>query len=80
MLMIGSCILCIVLDVTDICGLEYCITLLKVTEPLEDRMEQALFSPPLSKQRVDYAVEHIKRSGATTLVPVQFTLSQLKTV
>ncbi|KAI3412314.1 uncharacterized protein J3R85_017499 [Psidium guajava] len=53
---------------SNICGLEYCITLLKITEPLEDRMEQALFSPPLSKQRVDYAVEHIKKSGATTLV------------
>ncbi|KAF8028801.1 hypothetical protein BT93_E1455 [Corymbia citriodora subsp. variegata] len=53
---------------SNICRLEYCITLLKVTEPLEDRMEQALFSPPLSKQRVEYAVEHIKKSDATTLV------------
>lgn len=53
---------------SNICRLEYCITLLKVSEPLEDRMEQALFSPPLSKQRVEYAVEHIKKSDATTLV------------
>ncbi|XP_048337529.2 small RNA 2'-O-methyltransferase [Ziziphus jujuba] len=50
------------------CCLEYTITLLRVTEPLEDRMEQALFSPPLSKQRVGFAVQHIKESGATTLV------------
>ncbi|KAM3748851.1 hypothetical protein ACB098_05G139000 [Castanea mollissima] len=50
------------------CCLEYSIRLLQVTEPLEDRMEQALFSPPLSKQRVEYAVQHIKESGATTLV------------
>ncbi|PQQ21239.1 small RNA 2-O-methyltransferase [Prunus yedoensis var. nudiflora] len=50
------------------CFLEYTITLLRVTEPLEDRMEQALFSPPLSKQRVEYAVQSIKESCATTLV------------
>ena len=29
--------------------LEYTIRLLRVAEPMEDRMEQALFSPPLSK-------------------------------
>ncbi|XP_041023719.1 small RNA 2'-O-methyltransferase-like isoform X1 [Juglans microcarpa x Juglans regia] len=50
------------------CYLEYSVTLLRVTEPLEDRMEQALFSPPLSKQRVEYAVKHIRESCATTLV------------
>lgn len=50
------------------CCLEYSITLLRVTEPLEDRMEQAFFSPPLSKQRVEYAVQHIKETRATTLV------------
>ncbi|KAF8408765.1 hypothetical protein HHK36_004834 [Tetracentron sinense] len=50
------------------CYLEYSITLLRVTEPLEDRMEQALFSPPLSKQRVEYALRHINESCATTLV------------
>ncbi|KAF3450281.1 hypothetical protein FNV43_RR06361 [Rhamnella rubrinervis] len=50
------------------CFLEYIVTLLQVTEPLEDRMEQALFSPPLSKQRVGYAVQHIQESCATTLV------------
>ncbi|KAK9267391.1 hypothetical protein L1049_009816 [Liquidambar formosana] len=50
------------------CYLEYSITLLRVTEPLEDRMEQALFSPPLSKQRVELALQHIRESGATTLI------------
>ncbi|KAM5587448.1 small RNA 2'-O-methyltransferase-like [Rosa sericea] len=50
------------------CCLEYTIRLLRVTEPLEDRMEQALFSPPLAKQRVEYAVQSIKESCATTLV------------
>ncbi|XWS11515.1 hypothetical protein CRYUN_Cryun37aG0004700 [Craigia yunnanensis] len=50
------------------CCLEYSIILLRVTEPPEDRMEQALFSPPLSKQRVEYAVQHIKKSCATSLV------------
>lgn len=53
---------------SETCCLEYTITLLRVTEPLEDRMEQALFSPPLSKQRVEYAVQSIKESCATTLV------------
>lgn len=52
------------------CSLECTTTLLRVTEPLEDRMEQALFSPPLSKQRVDYAVQHIKESCASSLVCV----------
>ncbi|GMN54677.1 hypothetical protein TIFTF001_023794 [Ficus carica] len=50
------------------CSLQYTITLIRVTEPLEDRMEQALFSPPLSKQRVEYALQHIKQSCATNLV------------
>lgn len=50
------------------CKLEYCVTLLQVTEPLEDQMEQALFSPPLSKQRVEFAVRHIKESSAASLV------------
>lgn len=50
------------------CSLEYCITMLRMTEPLEDRMEQALFSPPLSKQRVEYAVHHIRDTCASTLV------------
>ncbi|KAA8519342.1 hypothetical protein F0562_013598 [Nyssa sinensis] len=50
------------------CSLECCITLLRVMEPLEDRMEQALFSPPLSKQRVEHALQHIKESCATSLV------------
>ncbi|KAI3741438.1 hypothetical protein L1987_59111 [Smallanthus sonchifolius] len=50
------------------CSLEYSTTLLRVTEPLEDRMEKAFFSPSLSKQRVNYAVQHIKESSATFLV------------
>ncbi|XP_051136154.1 small RNA 2'-O-methyltransferase isoform X2 [Andrographis paniculata] len=50
------------------CKLEYCVTLLRVTEPLEERMEQALFSPPLSKQRVEFAVKQIKESSALSLV------------
>ncbi|KAF9599919.1 hypothetical protein IFM89_001865 [Coptis chinensis] len=50
------------------CCLEYSVNLVRVTEPLEDRMEQALFNPPLSKQRVEYALKHINESGATTLV------------
>ncbi|KAL3612891.1 hypothetical protein D5086_003911 [Populus alba] len=53
---------------SEVCCLEYHVTLLRVTEPPEERMEQALFSPPLSKQRVEYAVQHIKKSSATTLV------------
>lgn len=48
--------------------MEYSITLLRVTEPLEERMEQALFSPPLSKQRVDFALQQIKESCAASLV------------
>ncbi|XP_077243893.1 small RNA 2'-O-methyltransferase-like isoform X2 [Tasmannia lanceolata] len=50
------------------CFLEYFVKVLQITEPLEDRMEQALFSPPLSKQRVEYALRHINESHATTLV------------
>ncbi|KAL7102584.1 hypothetical protein ACP275_08G128900 [Erythranthe tilingii] len=50
------------------CKMEYHITLLQVTEPLEERMEQAQFSPPLSKQRVEFAVQQIKESSAASLV------------
>lgn len=50
------------------CSLEYTTTLLRVTEPMEDRMEKAQFSPSLSKQRVKYAVDRIKESSATFLV------------
>lgn len=50
------------------CCLDYAVTFLCVTEPPEERMEQALFSPPLSKQRLEYAVQHIKKTCATTLV------------
>ena len=52
------------------CCMEYEITLNKVTEPLEERMEQALFSPPLSKQRVEFAVGHITECSAATLVNI----------
>ncbi|XP_028759336.1 small RNA 2'-O-methyltransferase [Neltuma alba] len=50
------------------CFMEYAIALTKLTEPMEERMEQALFSPPLSKQRVEFAVHHIIESCAATLV------------
>ncbi|CAL0329585.1 unnamed protein product [Lupinus luteus] len=50
------------------CSMEYEISLTKVAEPLEDRMEQALFSPSLSKQRVEFAVQRILESHATTLL------------
>ncbi|XP_020114657.1 small RNA 2'-O-methyltransferase-like isoform X1 [Ananas comosus] len=52
----------------DNCFLEFSVKVWRVTEPLEDRMEKALFSPPLSKQRVEFAVRHINESQATTLV------------
>ncbi|XP_050367959.1 small RNA 2'-O-methyltransferase-like [Argentina anserina] len=50
------------------CCLEFTIRLLRVIEPLEDRMEHAFFSPPLSKQRVEYAVQSIRESCSATLV------------
>lgn len=53
---------------TKACNLEYSITLLQITEPLEDRIEQALFSPPLSKQRLGFALQHIRESSATSLI------------
>lgn len=48
--------------------LVYSIILLGVKGPSEERMEAAFFKPPLSKQRVEYAVKHIKDSSASTLV------------
>lgn len=48
--------------------LDYSILLLGVKGPTEERMEAAFFKPPLSKQRVEYAVKHIKESSASTLV------------
>lgn len=50
------------------CSLKYSLKVLRITEPLEDRMEQAFFSPPLSKQRVEFAVKHINLSNSATLV------------
>ncbi|KAJ4976047.1 hypothetical protein NE237_001153 [Protea cynaroides] len=64
----GDSLMSILLSSLDACFLEYSIFLLRVTQALEDRMEQALFSPPLSKQRVEYASRHINESCATTLV------------
>ncbi|KAF2586961.1 hypothetical protein F2Q70_00034701 [Brassica cretica] len=46
---------------------ELSIILLGVKGPSEERMEAAFFKPPLSKQRVEYAVKHIKNSSASTL-------------
>jgi hypothetical protein len=37
-------------------------------EPPEERMEQALFSPPLSKQRIEYALRLLVESHAKSLV------------
>jgi len=37
-------------------------------EPPEERMEQAFFSPPLSKQRVEYALHLLAESHAESLV------------
>ncbi|CAA7054586.1 unnamed protein product [Microthlaspi erraticum] len=48
-------------------ALVYSIILLGVKGPTEERMEAAFFKPPLSKQRVEYAVKHIKESSASTL-------------
>ncbi|KAG0485331.1 hypothetical protein HPP92_009410 [Vanilla planifolia] len=50
------------------CFLEFSVKLLQVMDPLEDRIEQALFSPPLSKQRLEFAVERINELHATSLV------------
>lgn len=55
--------------------MEYEISLTKVAEPPEERMEQALFSPPLSKQRVEFAVQQIVESRATSLVYKVFSSS-----
>ena len=61
----------------EVCCLDYSCSLLRVTQPLEDRMEQAFFSPPLSKQRVEFAVKYIKESHASTLVYTNFSPSDL---
>jgi hypothetical protein len=47
---------------------------LRVAVPMEERMETALFSPPLSKQRVEFAVRHINQSHALSLVRDIFVL------
>lgn len=48
--------------------LEYNVTLLRLMEPMEEKMEQAFFSPPLSKQRVEYALRLLAESHAESLV------------
>ncbi|KAJ4806377.1 Small RNA methyltransferase [Rhynchospora pubera] len=48
--------------------LEYEVKVLQVAAPMEERMETAFFSPPLSKQRVEFAVRHINQSHALSLV------------
>jgi hypothetical protein len=48
--------------------LEYGVKVLQVVVPMEERMETALFSPPLSKQRVEFAIHHINQSHALSLV------------
>lgn len=70
-----GCLLCsyvfiwiILLFLTEDCILEYSLEVLQITEPAEDRMEQALFSPPLSKQRVEFAVGIINNAHAASLV------------
>ncbi|WOK94764.1 small RNA 2'-O-methyltransferase isoform X1 [Canna indica] len=50
------------------CFLEYSLKILRVAQPLEERMEQALFSPSLSRQRVEFAIQQINESCACTLV------------
>ncbi|XP_020518606.1 small RNA 2'-O-methyltransferase [Amborella trichopoda] len=50
------------------CSAEYTLRLLQVSEPYEDRIEQAFFTPSLSKQRMEFALHHIKELDATTLV------------
>ncbi|XP_057830306.2 small RNA 2'-O-methyltransferase [Cryptomeria japonica] len=48
--------------------LEYNVELLRLIEPMEERMEQALFSPPLSKQRMEYALRLLSDNDAKCLV------------
>ncbi|KAH7352198.1 hypothetical protein KP509_19G034000 [Ceratopteris richardii] len=50
------------------CSLKYCIKVLRIVEPSEDRMESALFSPPLSKQRNEFALGKIRELNAKSLV------------
>ncbi|XP_012572398.1 small RNA 2'-O-methyltransferase-like [Cicer arietinum] len=56
------------LKIEEACYVEYEINLTKVAEPPKERMEPALFSPPLSKQIVEFAVQHIVESHATTML------------
>ncbi|EFJ14340.1 hypothetical protein SELMODRAFT_423789 [Selaginella moellendorffii] len=49
-------------------SLEYTVSLLKYVEAAEARMESAVFSPPLSRQRIDFALELFQRSQALSLI------------
>ncbi|CAH8345755.1 unnamed protein product [Eruca vesicaria subsp. sativa] len=54
---------------SELCApLEYSVHLLGVKGPTEKRVEAVFFKPPLSNQRVEYAVKLIKESSASTLV------------
>ncbi|XP_078158045.1 small RNA 2'-O-methyltransferase-like [Carex rostrata] len=50
------------------CWLEYAVKVLRVPTPMKERVETTPFSPPLSKQRVEFAVHHINQSHALSLV------------
>lgn len=49
-------------------SLRYVFKVLRSLEPPEERMESALFSPPLSKQRNEFAIHKIKEVNAKSLV------------
>ncbi|XP_078437263.1 small RNA 2'-O-methyltransferase-like [Wolffia australiana] len=49
-------------------SLQYSLKLHQVSEPNEDRMEGALFSPSLSRQRVDFALDLVNAARAISLV------------
>ncbi|CAN8325442.1 unnamed protein product [Cochlearia groenlandica] len=51
-----------------VAGFQYRVHLLGVKGPREKPMDESFFKPPLPKQRVEYAVKHIKESSASTLV------------
>lgn len=58
-------------------GLEYNVHLLGVKGPTEKRVESVFFKPPLSKQRVEYAVKLIKESSAASTLVLFLILSLL---
>lgn len=50
------------------CLLRYDVRVLKSVEPPEERMESALFSPPLSKQRNEFSIRKLQEIHAKSLV------------